>query len=122
IDFFWEQKEYRRCLIKLVVIKFGSMEGIQMKRSFLVLSGILLSLLLGVIGINAQDRPINGGILNGKAVSLPKPEYPAEAKKDNAEGAIAVTVSIDEEGNVISAAAALSYQTAAQVGDDAAVA
>lgn len=79
-----------------------------MKRSFLVLSGTLFSLLIGIAAASAQDREvrtIKAGVLNGKAVSLPKPEYPAEAKKDNAEGAISVTVAIDEEGNVISATA-----------------
>lgn len=83
-----------------------------MKRLFPVLSGILLSLLIGALGIAAQDgaRVIKGGVLNGKAVSLPKPEYPDDAKKAGAEGAIAVTVTIDEEGNVTSAAASLTYQ------------
>ena len=83
-----------------------------MKRSFSVLSGIFLSILVGVAAISAQDsaRVIKGGVLNGKAVSLPKPEYPEDAKKAGAEGSIAVTVTIDEEGNVTSAAASLTYQ------------
>lgn len=83
-----------------------------MKGLFPVLSGILLSLLVGVAAISAQDsaRVIKGGVLNGKAVSLPKPEYPEDAKKAGAEGSIAVTVTIDEEGSVTSAAASLTYQ------------
>ena len=47
---------------------------------------------------------IRGGILNGKAVSLPKPEYPEAAKVAGLEGVIYVNVVIDEEGNVVSAA------------------
>lgn len=48
-------------------------------------------------------RQINGGILNGKALSLPKPEYPAAARAVKAGGAVNVQVTIDEQGNVVSA-------------------
>ena len=50
-------------------------------------------------------KPINGGILNNKAVALPVPEYPAAAKAVRAQGAVNVQVTVDEEGNVISVAA-----------------
>lgn len=46
---------------------------------------------------------ISGGVLNGKAKSLPAPEYPAIAKAARAFGSVTVNVTIDEEGNVISA-------------------
>jgi TonB family protein len=46
---------------------------------------------------------INGGVLNGKAISLPLPETPAIARSAKASGAVAVNIVIDEEGNVISA-------------------
>lgn len=46
---------------------------------------------------------ISGGVLNGKATSLPKPAYPPAAKAVNAEGAVSVQVLIDENGQVISA-------------------
>ncbi len=46
---------------------------------------------------------INGGVLNGKAISLPRPEYPAIAKQAHASGAVTVQITIDEDGNVISA-------------------
>jgi TonB family protein len=49
--------------------------------------------------------PISGGVLNGKAISLPAPEYPAIAKQAKASGAVAVQVTIDENGFVISARA-----------------
>jgi TonB family protein len=46
---------------------------------------------------------ISGGIVNGKATSLPKPAVPTAAKAVNATGAVQVQVVIDENGNVISA-------------------
>ena len=50
-------------------------------------------------------KTVSGGVLNGKATSLPKPEYPAAARAVEASGAVSVQVLIDEEGNVISASA-----------------
>src|SRR6266540_4298792 len=47
--------------------------------------------------------PISGGVLNGKAISLPAPEYPAIARQAKASGAVAVQVTVDENGAVISA-------------------
>jgi len=47
--------------------------------------------------------PISGGVLNGKAISLPKPAYPPIAKQAHASGTVVVQVTIDENGNVISA-------------------
>lgn len=47
--------------------------------------------------------PISGGVLNGKAISLPKPAYPPMAKAARAAGTVVVQVTIDETGKVISA-------------------
>jgi protein TonB len=47
--------------------------------------------------------PISGGVLNGKAISLPKPQYPPIARQAHASGTVVVQVTIDENGNVISA-------------------
>jgi protein TonB len=47
--------------------------------------------------------PISGGVLNGKAISLPKPNYPPIARQAHASGTVVVQVTIDENGNVISA-------------------
>jgi protein TonB len=47
--------------------------------------------------------PISGGVLNGKAISLPKPPYPPIARQAHASGTVVVQVVIDESGNVISA-------------------
>src|SRR6266576_2469640 len=40
--------------------------------------------------------PISGGVLNGKAISLPKPPYPAIAKQAHASGTVVVQVTIAE--------------------------
>ncbi|HEV2861233.1 MAG TPA: energy transducer TonB [Pyrinomonadaceae bacterium] len=50
-------------------------------------------------------KPISGGILNGKAVSLPAPLYPDIAKRAGARGTVEVEVVIDTNGKVISAKA-----------------
>lgn len=47
--------------------------------------------------------PISGGVLNGKAINLPKPTYPPIARQAHASGTVVVQVTIDENGNVISA-------------------
>ncbi|MDQ1639093.1 MAG: periplasmic protein TonB [Pyrinomonadaceae bacterium] len=47
--------------------------------------------------------PVSGGVLNGKAISLPKPAYPAIARTAHASGTVVVQVLIDENGNVVSA-------------------
>jgi TonB family protein len=48
-------------------------------------------------------EPLNGGVLNGKASSLPSPEYPLIAKQARASGPVEVEVLIDEGGNVVAA-------------------
>lgn len=55
--------------------------------------------------IGYVPRTINSGIVNGKALSLPKPPYPAEARSKRAKGAVEVKVIIDETGKVIFACA-----------------
>lgn len=52
-----------------------------------------------------MSRPIQGGVLNGKARSLPKPPYPPAARAVRAEGPVTVQVLIDEDGNIFSASA-----------------
>jgi protein TonB len=47
--------------------------------------------------------PISGGVLNGKAINLPKPAYPPIARAAHAAGTVVVQVLIDENGNVVSA-------------------
>ena len=50
-------------------------------------------------------KTISGGVLNGKAISLPKPQYPQIARAAKASGTVVVQVTIDESGRVVSASA-----------------
>lgn len=50
-----------------------------------------------------RKAPISGGVLNGKAISLPKPPYPPIARAAKASGTVVVQVLVDENGNVVSA-------------------
>ena len=48
-------------------------------------------------------RPLSGGVLNGKALSLPMPVYPDVARRMQVTGVVQVDVVVDENGKVISA-------------------
>lgn len=50
-------------------------------------------------------KPVEVGVLNAKAISLPKPVYTEEAKRQKASGRVTVRVVVDENGKVISAKA-----------------
>jgi protein TonB len=50
-------------------------------------------------------KPVSGGILNGKALSLPQPMYPDVARRMRVGGTVAVEVIIDVNGKVIAAKA-----------------
>jgi len=50
-------------------------------------------------------KPVSGGVLNGKAVSLPAPVYPEFARRAHTGGLVEVDVVVDESGKVISARA-----------------
>lgn len=50
-------------------------------------------------------KPVSGGVLNGQATDLPKPEYPEIARHARASGIVSVEIVIDETGKVISARA-----------------
>lgn len=71
----------------------------------------VIVLVCGALGTSAQEvtseKVIQGGILNGKANSLPKPEYPAHLRDQRIGGSVAVNVVIDESGIVVSATAAM---------------
>lgn len=53
---------------------------------------------------------LTGGVLNGKALSLPIPSYPTEARSAHVSGTVAVKVIIDEKGRVISSRAVSGHQ------------
>jgi Ca-activated chloride channel family protein len=52
---------------------------------------------------DSSKAPVSGGVLNGKALSLPKPTYPAAARSSGASGKVVVEVTIDEQGKIIEA-------------------
>lgn len=56
-----------------------------------------------IFGQTDKPRMGRGGVCNGRATYLPKPEYSEEAKRQNAKGTVSVLVKVDEEGNVTSA-------------------
>jgi len=51
----------------------------------------------------SQPPASGGGVLNGKALSLPTPAYPSEARSIHASGIVMVEITIDEKGKVIEA-------------------
>jgi protein TonB len=64
--------------------------------------------------------PVSGGVLNGKARSLPVPPYPKPAQIMNIRDNVSVQVVIDEQGNVISAKAVSGHQMLRQAAEQAA--
>lgn len=57
----------------------------------------------GNLGNDNSGKTISGGVLNGKAISLPKPAYPPIAKAAHATGTVMVQVLVDEQGTVVTA-------------------
>jgi TonB family protein len=64
--------------------------------------------------------PISGGVLNGRAISLPVPPYPPIAKAAKASGTVAVRVLIDEDGKVTEAQAVSGHALLRKAAEDAA--
>lgn len=68
----------------------------------------LLTVFCGVSLSFAQDKTSNSASAapnSPRIISLPKPKYPSEAKTAKAAGKVEISVTVDEKGNVISAAA-----------------
>lgn len=66
----------------------------------------ILALSLFSLNIFAQTpKTISGGLVNDRAKELPKPAYPQAARAVRASGMVNVQVTIDENGEVISASA-----------------
>jgi TonB family protein len=61
----------------------------------------------GATGEKPGDKhgPISAGVLNGKALSLPRPDYPADARSAGVDGVVVIQVTVDEQGNVTEARA-----------------
>ena len=69
----------------------------------------------------APLRPISGGVLNGRAVSLPAPAYPETARRVRATGTVSVEVVVDVNGRVISAKATSGPMLLREVSERAAM-
>lgn len=65
--------------------------------------------------------PVNIGVVNGKAKSLPQPEYPALARGARAAGSVNVFVTIDETGKVIAARAITGHPLLREAAEAAAM-
>jgi TonB family protein len=52
-----------------------------------------------------SNLQVSGGVLNGKAISLPAPSYPDAARRNHITGTVTVEVTVDENGKIISAKA-----------------
>jgi TonB family protein len=51
------------------------------------------------------EELLGAGVLNGRAIELPKPAYPNDARREGVSGTVVVQVKIDEEGKVYAAEA-----------------
>lgn len=51
--------------------------------------------------LDKSGKLVVGGVVNGKAISLPKPAYLAAARAERASGPVSVRVLIDEKGTII---------------------
>lgn len=100
---------------------FVSKEIYYMKRRGLLFFGVFCCLFWVVANVSAQDtKTISGGVLNDKAVTLVKPDYPPAAKAVNASGTVGVQITIDDKGNVVSARAVFGHPLLKSVSEDAA--
>ncbi len=68
-----------------------------------------------------KGRSVAGGVLNGKAISLSRPDTPDAAKTAGVGGAVAVQVTVDETGNVSEAKAVSGHPLLQQVSVSAAL-
>ena len=70
---------------------------------------------------NPPDRN-SGGVLNGMALSLPRPAYPPAARRMRAGGVVIIEVTIDESGKVIKAQTVCGHPVLAQASIESALA
>lgn len=66
------------------------------------------------------NSPVNVGNMNGRAVSLAKPIYPAAARQMRASGQVPVQITVDESGRVTSARATSGHPLLRQAAENAA--
>jgi TonB family protein len=64
--------------------------------------------------------PVDAGVVNGRAISLPRPAFPDLAKSAGASGSVNVFVTIDETGKVIAARAISGHPLLREASEEAA--
>ena len=72
-------------------------------------------------GAGNPPVPLVGGVLNGRAIKLPKPSYPKAAREAGASGQVTVRVLIDVTGRVLSAVATAGHPELRKASEDAAM-
>lgn len=76
------------------------------------------------VGVTVTTAPgkeeIRGGVLNNKAIKRVQPDYPSIARAAGAQGTVVVEVTVDEQGNVVSARAVSGHPLLQQAAVDAA--
>lgn len=86
---------------------------------------IKAAVMSGVTTVISDSNPppaakVSGGIVNGRALSLGKPVYPASARASGASGTVEVRIVFDETGKVIWARAISGHPDLRQAAEDAA--
>lgn len=66
-------------------------------------------------------RLVEGGVLNGHAVSKPQPSYPNAAKQQGVSGTVVVEILVDESGQVVKAEALCGHPLIAKAAVEAAL-
>ncbi len=102
---------------EIVLRKEGHTEG---RRTVQVVSGQSQLASIEMQPIHGGSVTVEGGIMNKKALSLPIPEYPAEARGTGAGGKVTLKVLVDKSGEVISAEAESGHSALHQAAVDAA--
>ncbi|HMT08685.1 MAG TPA: energy transducer TonB [Pyrinomonadaceae bacterium] len=51
--------------------------------------------------VDVKRKLVSAGVINGKALSLPRPAYPAAARAERASGLVSVKVLVNEQGETI---------------------
>ena len=64
--------------------------------------------------------PVSGGVLNGRAISLPLPPYPPIARAAHASGTVVVQVVVNEDGTVTEVHAVSGHPLLQRAAEDAA--
>jgi TonB family protein len=66
-----------------------------------------------------EEADIEGGVLNGRAVSKAAPSYPPEARQNRLSGTVVIYITVDEEGKVIKSEPLCGHSVLAKAGEEA---